>query len=186
MDSGTIPTRIKHYSGVALSVAVSNNYTTIRADGSTSDSRPLDYASTLSDLSASTVAAVTGHTPSAPQLWEIDTPMHQMVELVRRGPQEHLSPSNASEQSSLWQSAAPNDSSLELLSLSVASLAISNLPTRNVSTGRSVPHIPFISSTSTDIPPLFIVLPDPLKERPSDRKFRLFLLCAGESQIQFR
>ncbi|KAF9143863.1 hypothetical protein BGX30_014451 [Mortierella sp. GBA39] len=88
--------------------------------------------------------------------------------------------------SSPWQPAAPNDSQLESLSPSVASLAISKLPTRNVSAGRSGPHIPLTSSTSTDIPPLFIVLPDPLRERPSERKFRLFFLCAGGSQIRFR
>ncbi|KAF9547724.1 hypothetical protein EC957_007889 [Mortierella hygrophila] len=93
------------------------------------------------DFSASTAAAVTGHTPRAPQLWEIDTPTHQMEEL---------------------------------------------LPTRNVSTGRSGRRIPLTSSTSTDIPPLFIVLPDSLRERPSERKFRLLFLCDGGNQIRFR
>ncbi|KAG9068417.1 hypothetical protein KI688_010685 [Linnemannia hyalina] len=135
------PVRIKHYPGVTLSVTVSNNNTTIRDDDSTSNSQPPSYISTLPDFSAPTAAAVTGHTPRAPQLWEIDTPTHQMEEL---------------------------------------------LPTRNVSTGRSGPHILLTSSTSTDIPPLFIVLPDPLRERPSERKFRLFFLCEGGSQTQFR
>lgn len=64
------PVRIKHYPGVTLIVTASSNNTTICASDNTGDSQPPDYASTLSDFSASTAAAVTRHTPRAPQLWE--------------------------------------------------------------------------------------------------------------------